>query len=77
MMSHLQKPRGLYAIIPLPNRDFGLNPALWLCFRTSHPRAPSLNQLRVFISILGVVDPDGLFILVTTPLSRPNINLER
>ena len=39
-ISHLQKPRGLWSIItdPPPNRDFGLNPALWLCFRISYPR---------------------------------------
>ena len=39
-ISHLQKPRGLVlSSPPPPNRDFGLNPALRLWFRTSHPRA--------------------------------------
>ena len=50
-MSHLQKSRGLYAIIPPPNRDFGLNPALWLCFRISHPRALLTKQQTEFIIV--------------------------
>ena len=41
---------GVYSLSSptLHNRDFGLNPALWLCFRISHPRALSGAVTLVF-----------------------------
>ena len=48
---HISKTPGVYSLssptLP-PNRDFGLNPALRLCFRTSHPRTLLLPCVILF-----------------------------
>ena len=39
---HISRNPGVYSLsspTPPRNRDLSLNTALWLCFRTSHPRA--------------------------------------